>query len=119
MKRIKIVGMCLVAVFALSALVASSASAAPEYKTCVKAGHRRGIREQDLCRRGRKIERHHEVQARRLQQRQRQTGDQGQGFRTGQPADLPRPQRGCRLRQMHRGKVVRHHHRSQHLDVNR
>jgi hypothetical protein len=29
--------MCLVAVFALSALVASSASAAPEYKTCVKA----------------------------------------------------------------------------------
>jgi len=38
MKRTRIVGMCLVAVFALSALVASSASAAPpEYKTCIKA----------------------------------------------------------------------------------
>lgn len=37
MKRMRIVGLCLVAIFALSALVASSASAAPEYKTCVKA----------------------------------------------------------------------------------
>jgi len=38
MKRTRIVGMCLVAVFALSALVASAASAAPpEYKTCIKA----------------------------------------------------------------------------------
>jgi len=38
MKRIRIVGLCLVAVFALSALVASSASAAlPEYMVCVKA----------------------------------------------------------------------------------
>lgn len=38
MKRIRIVGLCLFAVFALSALVASSASAAlPEFKVCVKA----------------------------------------------------------------------------------
>ncbi len=37
MKRIRIVGMCLVAIFALCAIVASAASAAPEYKTCVKA----------------------------------------------------------------------------------
>jgi hypothetical protein len=38
MKRIRIVGLCLVAVFALSALVASSASAAlPEFKVCGKA----------------------------------------------------------------------------------
>jgi hypothetical protein len=37
MKRFKIVGLCLVAVFALTALVASSASAAlPEYRACVK-----------------------------------------------------------------------------------
>ncbi len=38
MKRLKIVGLCLVAVFALTAVVASSASAAaPEYFTCHKA----------------------------------------------------------------------------------
>jgi hypothetical protein len=38
MKPIKIVGLCLVAVFAMSAVVAASASAAePEYMTCVKA----------------------------------------------------------------------------------
>jgi hypothetical protein len=38
MKRIRIVGLCLVAVFAMSALVASSASAAtPTYKVCKKA----------------------------------------------------------------------------------
>jgi hypothetical protein len=38
MKRIRIVGLCLVAVFALSAIVAGGASAAsPEYKTCIKA----------------------------------------------------------------------------------
>jgi len=38
MKRIRIVGMCLVAVFALGAIIASAASAAaPEYQTCVKA----------------------------------------------------------------------------------
>ncbi len=38
MKRIRIVGLCLVAVFALSAVVAASASAElPEYKACAKA----------------------------------------------------------------------------------
>jgi hypothetical protein len=37
MKRIRIVGLCLIAVFALSAVAASGASAAPEYFTCVKA----------------------------------------------------------------------------------
>ena len=38
MKRFTIVGICLVAVLALSAMVAGSASAAfPEYKTCIKA----------------------------------------------------------------------------------
>jgi hypothetical protein len=37
MKRIRIVGLCLVAVFAMSALVASSASATPTYKVCKKA----------------------------------------------------------------------------------
>jgi len=38
MKRFKVMGLCLVAVFALSALVASAASAAlPEYATCSKA----------------------------------------------------------------------------------
>jgi len=38
MKRMRIVGLCLAAVFALSALVASSASAAgPEFKVCGKA----------------------------------------------------------------------------------
>jgi hypothetical protein len=38
MKRIRIVGLCLIAVFALSAVAASAASAAPpEFFTCVKA----------------------------------------------------------------------------------
>ncbi len=38
MKRMRIVGLCLVAVFALSAVMAASASAAlPEYKVCLKA----------------------------------------------------------------------------------
>ncbi len=37
MKRIKIVGLCLVAVFAFTAVAAASASAEPTYKTCVKA----------------------------------------------------------------------------------
>jgi hypothetical protein len=38
MKRIRIAGLCLVAVFAFSAIVTGSASAAaPEYKTCIKA----------------------------------------------------------------------------------
>lgn len=38
MKRIRIAGLCLVAVFAFSAVVAASASAEfPEYKTCIKA----------------------------------------------------------------------------------
>jgi hypothetical protein len=37
MKRIRIVGLCLVAVFAMSAVVASSASAIPTYKVCKKA----------------------------------------------------------------------------------
>jgi hypothetical protein len=38
MKRIRIVGLCLMAVFALGAVAAASASAGPpEYKTCVKA----------------------------------------------------------------------------------
>ena len=37
MKRIRIAGLCLVAVFAMSALVASSASATPTYKVCKKA----------------------------------------------------------------------------------
>ena len=38
MKRFKVVGLCLVAVFAFSAIIASGASAAlPEYKVCGKA----------------------------------------------------------------------------------
>ena len=37
MKRIRILGLALIAVFAMSAVAVSSASAAPEYKTCVKA----------------------------------------------------------------------------------
>lgn len=38
MRSIKVIGLCLAAVFALSAIVAASASAAaPEYKACVKA----------------------------------------------------------------------------------
>ncbi len=37
MKRISIVGLCLVAMFAMSAVAAGTASAAPELKTCVKA----------------------------------------------------------------------------------
>jgi hypothetical protein len=38
MKRIRIVGLCLVAMFALGAVAATSASAElPEYKTCIKA----------------------------------------------------------------------------------
>jgi hypothetical protein len=38
MKRVRIVGVCFVAIFALSAIVAASASAAqPEYTTCGKA----------------------------------------------------------------------------------
>jgi hypothetical protein len=38
MKRIRIVGLCLIAVFALSAVASSAASAAPpEFFTCVKA----------------------------------------------------------------------------------
>jgi hypothetical protein len=37
MKRIKVVGLCLVAVFAFSALAVSSAGAAITYKSCVKA----------------------------------------------------------------------------------
>jgi hypothetical protein len=37
MKRIRIVGLCLVAMFAMSAVAAASASAeSPEYKTCIK-----------------------------------------------------------------------------------
>ncbi len=40
MKSIRIVGLCLAAVFALSAVLASGASAAsPEFKTCVKAAN--------------------------------------------------------------------------------
>lgn len=37
MRRIGVVGLCLVAVFALTAVVASSASASPEYFICAKA----------------------------------------------------------------------------------
>jgi len=37
MKRIRIVGLCLVAVFAMAAVAASAAQAAPTYFTCVKA----------------------------------------------------------------------------------
>ena len=37
MKRIRIVGLCLVAVFAMSAVVVASASAKPTFKTCIKA----------------------------------------------------------------------------------
>lgn len=38
MSRIKMMGLCLVAVFALTALAASAASAAsPEFRTCIKA----------------------------------------------------------------------------------
>jgi hypothetical protein len=37
MKRMRIMGLCLVAVFAMSAVMASGAAASPEYKTCIKA----------------------------------------------------------------------------------
>jgi len=37
MKRFKVMGLCLVAAFALSAVLVSSASAKLEYKTCIKA----------------------------------------------------------------------------------
>jgi len=37
MKRFKVMGLCLAAVFALCAVVAASASAEPTYKTCIKA----------------------------------------------------------------------------------
>jgi hypothetical protein len=43
MKRIKVMGLCLVALFALTAAAASSASAAsPEYKVCAKAAVKEG-----------------------------------------------------------------------------
>jgi hypothetical protein len=43
MKRMKIVGLCLIAVFAFTALAAGSASAAsPEYKVCAKAAVKEG-----------------------------------------------------------------------------
>jgi hypothetical protein len=37
MKRIKIMGLCLVALFAMSAVMSAGAQAAPEFKLCVKA----------------------------------------------------------------------------------
>ncbi len=37
MKRMRILGLCLVAVFAFAAVAAASASAAPEWAACQKA----------------------------------------------------------------------------------
>jgi len=42
MKRIRIVGLCLVAVFAMSAVAAASASASPTYKECMKVKAKTG-----------------------------------------------------------------------------
>jgi len=42
MKRIRIVGLCLVAVFAMSAVAAASASASPTYKECAKVKAKTG-----------------------------------------------------------------------------
>jgi hypothetical protein len=49
MKRIKIMGLCLVAVFALAAAAAASASAAPTYYECKKGAKGSGIYSDKKC----------------------------------------------------------------------
>src|ERR1700730_1069338 len=49
MKRIRIVGLCLIAAFVMTAVAAATASAAPDYGKCTKAAAGKGTKSSATC----------------------------------------------------------------------